>query len=264
MSEKGKAYLVGAGPGDPELMTLKAVKLLRGADVVLYDELINSDILNFVRSECILINVGKRCGQHPVPQEKINEMLVENARNGHCVVRLKGGDPFVFGRGGEEILALLEHGIGFEVVPGISSSIAAASYAGIPVTHRGIATSFAVITGHSANGEACDVKWESFGGVDTLVILMGVMNRQAIAQELIRAGKNADEAVAFIHRGTTERQTVISTNLKVVAENPPEVSPPAIMIVGRVVEFHKAFNWFEPYKTAKNTIQILEEISQAY
>ncbi|RLJ70842.1 uroporphyrin-III C-methyltransferase [Hydrogenivirga caldilitoris] len=231
----GKVYLVGAGPGDPELLTLKAVRVISEADVILYDRLIGEEVLNFAKPDCKLIYVGKEDGKHTIPQEEINKLLVYYASTHRNIVRLKGGDPFVFGRGGEEALYLKEHGIPYEVVPGVSSAYSVPAYAGIPLTFRGIASSFAVITGHECTGKEKRVNWRAFGSIDTLVILMGVKNRQRIAKELIEAGRVPDEPVAFIERGTTNEQRTVISTLREVASNPPEVKPPAIMVVGEVV-----------------------------
>ncbi|MDQ7039067.1 MAG: uroporphyrinogen-III C-methyltransferase [Aquificota bacterium] len=234
----GKVYIVGAGPGDPELLTVRAVKILKEADVVLYDRLINEDILSLTRPGCLHIYVGKEDGKHTIPQEEINRLLLYYASLYEKVVRLKGGDPFIFGRGGEEVLFLADQGVPFEVVPGISSFYSVPAYAGIPLTLRGVSSSFAVVTGHEATGKEKKVNWEAFRGVDTLVVLMGVRNRQRIAGDLIKAGRDPDEPVAFVERGTTEDQRTVITTLREVAENPPEVKPPAVMVVGRVVEVH--------------------------
>ncbi|NPA41752.1 MAG: uroporphyrinogen-III C-methyltransferase [Aquificae bacterium] len=235
----GKVYLVGAGPGDPELLTLKAVKVLHEADVVLYDRLISEEALHYTKPACKLVYVGKSDGKHTIPQEEINRLLVYYASTHEVVVRLKGGDPFVFGRGGEEALYLKRHGIPYEIVPGVSSLYSVPAYAGIPLTFRGIASSFAVITGHEATGKEKRVNWLAFREIDTLVILMGVRNRQRIAKELIASGRNPDEPVAFVERGTTPQQRVTVSTLKEVATEPPPVNPPAIMVVGEVVRLQK-------------------------
>jgi len=231
----GKVYLVGAGPGDPDLLTLRAVKVLSEADVILYDRLVNEEVLSFARTGCKLVYVGKEEGKHTLPQEEINRLLVFYASTYRKVVRLKGGDPFVFGRGGEEAVYLRKHRIPYEVVPGVSSVYAVPAYAGIPITFRGIASSFAVVTGHECTGKEKSVNWRSFGGIDTLVILMGVKNRQRIARELMEGGRDPDEPVAFIEMGTTKDQRVILSTLRSVAEDPPEVRPPAVIVVGEVV-----------------------------
>ncbi len=227
----GKVYLVGGGPGDPELLTLKAYRVLQEADVVLFDALINRDILKYTKPDCLKIYVGKRDSRHSLPQEEINELIYKFASKNKIVVRLKGGDPFVFGRGGEELIFLRDRGIEVEVVPGITSAVAAPSSAYIPVTHRGVASSFAVITGHPNRG----INWSDFAKVDTLVILMGVKKRQEIARELISAGRDPQEPVAFIERATTTSQREVFTTLKELSENPPHVDTPAVMVVGEVV-----------------------------
>ncbi len=227
----GKVYLVGGGPGDPDLLTIKAYKLLQSADVVLYDALVNKDILNITKPDCLKIYVGKRDCRHTLPQEEINELLYKFAGVYDKIVRLKGGDPFVFGRGGEELLFLRERGVEVEVVPGITSAVAAPSSALIPVTHRELASSFAVITGHTNRG----INWADFVKVDTLIILMGVKNRQKIARELIEAGRDPDQPVAFIEKATTTDQREVFTTLRELSQNPPEVNTPAVMVVGEVV-----------------------------
>lgn len=244
----GVVYLVGAGPGDPDLLTVKAHRLVREADIILYDRLVSPEILEGVREDCKKIYVGKEESRHLLPQEEINQLLGDCARRYDTVVRLKGGDPFVFGRGGEEAQYLQSLSIPFEVVPGISSSIAAPAYAGIPVTHRGVAASFAVITGHRAK-ENCPhfESWESLPHIDTLVFLMSVKNRRTIASRLVKAGRREDEPVAFVHRGTTSQQMVKTSTLAgVVAGEEGEIKPPAIMVVGKVVSLRDEIRWFSP------------------
>ncbi|MEW6655934.1 MAG: uroporphyrinogen-III C-methyltransferase [Aquificota bacterium] len=242
----GKVYLVGAGPGDPELLTLKALRLIKSAEVILYDRLINQEILLFAKPECELVYVGKEDGKHTIEQEKINELLLRYAHTKEVVVRLKGGDPFIFGRGGEEALFLAEHGIEFEIVPGVSSFYSVPAYAGIPITFRGISSSFAVITGHEdPKKEKSSIDWESLKGINTLIVLMGVSRRKEIAKRLIEAGRDPKEPVAFIENGTTERQKVILTDLYELSTNPPEVNPPAIMVVGSVVRLRENLSWYE-------------------
>jgi len=232
----GKVYLVGAGPGDIELLTLKAYRLVRSADVILYDRLVNPEVLLLARPDCELVYVGKEDGKHTIEQEKINEILIQYAHTREIVVRLKGGDPFVFGRGGEEALFLAQHGIDFEIVPGISSAIAVPAYAGIPLTFRGISSHFAVITGHEdPKKKNSSIDWESLKGINTLIFLMAVSNRQEIARRLIQIGRGKDEPTAFVERGTTSEQRVVITNLGELSENPPEIKPPAVMVVGKVV-----------------------------
>jgi len=235
----GKVYLVGAGPGDPELLTLKAVKVLSSADVVLYDRLVCDEVLSYTKPGCKLVYVGKEDGKHTIPQEEINRLLVYYASSYESVVRLKGGDPFIFGRGGEEALYLKRYGIPYEVVPGVSSLYSVPAYAGIPLTFRGVASSFAVVTGHEATGKEKSVDWGAFKDIDTLVILMGVRNRQKIARELLKQGREPSEPIAFVERGTTTEQRVVVSTLGEVAQDPPEVTPPAIIVVGRVVELQE-------------------------
>ncbi|MFN3263690.1 MAG: uroporphyrinogen-III C-methyltransferase [Aquificaceae bacterium] len=239
----GKVYLVGAGPGDMELLTLKAYRLIRSAEVILYDRLVNPEILLLARPDCELVYVGKEDGRHLMEQERINELLLQYAHTRETVVRLKGGDPFVFGRGGEEALFLAQHGIDFEVVPGVSSAIAVPAYAGIPLTFRGISSSFAVITGHEDPRKgSSSIDWGSLKGINTLVFLMAVSNRQEIARRLMEVGRSPDEPVAFVERGTTSGQRVVITSLKELSENPPEVKPPAVMVVGKVVGLRDIMN----------------------
>ncbi|QID33684.1 uroporphyrinogen-III C-methyltransferase [Pampinifervens florentissimum] len=245
----GKVYLVGAGPGDIELLTLKAYRLVRSADVILYDRLVNPEVLLLAKPDCELVYVGKEDGKHTIEQEKINELLLQYAHTREIVVRLKGGDPFVFGRGGEETLFLAQHGIDFEIVPGISSAIAVPAYAGIPLTFRGISSSFAVITGHEdPKKKNSSIDWESLKGINTLVFLMAVSNRQEIARRLIEVGREPDEPTAFIEKGTTSEQRVVITNLGELSENPPEVKPPAVMVVGKVVGLRDYMNWFSAFE----------------
>lgn len=232
-----KVYLVGAGPGDPELLTLKAFKVLQSADVVIYDRLVSAEVLALAHPKAKLIFAGKIKGEQEKIQNEINRLLLVHAAAGKIVVRLKGGDPLVFGRGAEEWLFLLDHGIQVEVVPGISASMAVPSLAGIPVTLRGVATSYAVITGHRQNLEPQN--WAKYLMIDTLVVLMGVDNRHLIAANLIKAGRSLDEPVAFIERGTTDRERVLITTLRNVARGTTQVASPAVMVIGQVVNMRK-------------------------
>jgi len=227
----GHVALVGGGPGDPDLLTLRAARLLAEADVVVHDALVSSDVLALASPSAELIDVGKRPGQG-VAQELTNVLLVRLAREGKRVVRLKGGDPFVFGRGGEEALALAEAGIACEIVPGITSAVAAPAAAGIPVTHRGLSASFTVVTGHRTRGER-PVNWAALaqaGG--TIVVLMGVAERGVIADALIAGGMAADTPVAAIRRATTEDQAVARCRLDELAATP--VESPATLVIGAV------------------------------
>jgi uroporphyrin-III C-methyltransferase len=226
-----RVALVGAGPGDPDLLTVKAVRLLAEADVVVHDALVGDGVLALVPAGVELIDVGKRPGR-PVPQELISTLLVELARSGKRVVRLKGGDPYVFGRGGEEAQALLEAGIEFEVVPGITSAVAAPAAAGVPVTHRGIAAAFTVVTGHRRAGEP-DVDWRSLAKVgSTVVVLMGVAQRATIAAELIAGGLAPSTPVAAVHSATTLDQIVARCRLDELAAT--SIDAPAVLVIGPV------------------------------
>ncbi len=247
----GKVYLVGAGPGDPDLLTVKAYKLLQRADVILYDRLVNPEILFIAKPTCELIYVGKEDGKHILEQDKINFLLYEYARSNDIVVRLKGGDPFVFGRGGEEAQFLAERNIPFEIVPGITSAISVPAYAGVPVTHRGVASSFVVVTGHGHKGKFPDINWKALAGIDTIIFLMGVSNRQIIAKNLIEAGRNPSEPVMFVERGTTKEQKTVVSTLKKVAEGKVTVYSPAIFLVGEVVKLRDKTKWFEDMQIDK-------------
>ncbi|MRI58422.1 MAG: uroporphyrinogen-III C-methyltransferase [Epsilonproteobacteria bacterium] len=242
----GKVYLTGAGPGDIELLTLKAARVIGEADVIIYDRLANPQILKMAKSGCEFLYVGKEDGKHILPQDQINEVIYQSALKYDVVVRLKGGDPFVFGRGGEEGAYLHERGIEFEVIPGITSSISVPAYAGIPVTHRGVSVSFRVVTGHEApNKEASQIPWENFKTDDTIVFLMGLHNLDQIAKKLIEIGKPKDFPVAVISRGTTpEQQTVVGT-LEDIYEKAKDLPTPALIVVGKVVLLREQLNWFE-------------------
>jgi uroporphyrinogen III methyltransferase/synthase len=232
----GKVYLVGAGPGDPELMTLKAKRLLGIADVVLFDRLLDPRMLEGVIAE--LIDVGKNAGHHKLNQEGINQLLIEKAEAGNVVVRLKGGDPYLFGRGGEEALALQEKGIPFEVVPGVTSSIAAPELAGIPVTHRGVASSLIIVTGHEEPGKETPLDWKAIAAMGgTLVVLMGVSRLEQNASALIEAGKSPQTPAAMVEKGGWPEQRMISATLADIAEKAKEarIESPAILVVGEVV-----------------------------
>jgi uroporphyrin-III C-methyltransferase len=226
--------LVGAGPGDPELLTIRGLRRLQGADVVVHDALVGTAVLALARPDAELIDVGKRPGA-PVPQELINELLVQLARSGRNIVRLKGGDSFVFGRGGEEALALTAAGLDFEVVPGVSSVIAAPAAAGIPVTHRGVSASFTVVTGHRQRGEPA-VNWHALAQArGTIVVLMGVAQRGAIAGALIEGGLPADTPVAAICNATSSEQRVVRCALCELRD--AVVESPATIVIGPVAAF---------------------------
>ncbi len=233
----GRVVLVGAGPGDPELITLRGLKWLRRADVVVYDQLASAELLDEAQEGALRIFAGKSAGWHCLEQSAINAILIHHARSGRLVVRLKGGDPFVFGRGGEEILACARAGVAVEVVPGVSAAIAVPAAAGIPVTHRGLASSFAVVTGHEdpAKLEPA-VDWERLGtAVDTLVILMGVGALPRIAARLLAAGREANTPAAVIHRGTTEAEETVVGTLGDIAGRAARLQAPAIIVIGEAV-----------------------------
>lgn len=236
--------LVGAGPGDPKLLTLRGREVLSGADVVFYDALIGAELLKFAREDAEKIFVGKRAGAHALTQEEINALIIEKARAGKTVCRLKGGDPFVFGRGGEEALACAENGISFEVVPGVSSAIAAPAYAGIPVTHREVATSFAVVTGHTKTEDAPP---RNLPEADTLIFLMGVRALGKIVRSLLEGGRSPRTPVALVRWGTTlQQQTVVGT-LETIEEEVEraQLKPPALIVVGETVKLREQLSWFD-------------------
>jgi uroporphyrin-III C-methyltransferase len=244
----GKVYLVGAGPGDPQLLTIKAVKVLKEADVIIYDRLVGEDILCLAPEQAEKIYVGKRTGKHEVPQDQITELIIEKAKSGGKVVRLKGGDPFIFGRGGEEAEALVEKGIEFEVVPGVSSAVVAPMYAGIPLTHRDYAASVAIITGHRAGDAEKVIDWVKIANaVDTMVILMGVESLDGIVGKLLEGGISADKPVAMVESGTYPKQrTLISTLGKIVKEaEQKQIKPPAVIVIGEVANLGRKLAWFK-------------------
>lgn len=246
--DKGKVFLVGAGPGDPALLTLKAVEALKAADVIVYDRLVNEAILEWAPKTAEKIYVGKSAGKHELPQEKINELLVAKALEGKKVVRLKGGDPFLFGRGGEEAEALAEKRIDFEVVPGVTSAIAAPAYAGIPLTHRDYASSVAIVTGHRAEDGGKIVKWTELArAVDTIVILMGIERLESTATKLIEGGLDPNTPVAVIEQGTTEQQRSVIGKLGTIAQTAKKngVKPPAVIVIGNVATLGEKLAWFK-------------------
>jgi uroporphyrinogen III methyltransferase / synthase len=241
----GKVYLVGAGPGDPGLITVRGLELLRIAQVIVYDQLVNPVLLEQASSVAERIFVGKQAGRHCVAQEEINQTLIDCAGLGYEVVRLKGGDPFVFGRGGEEAEALAEAGIPFEIVPGVSSAIAVPAYAGIPLTHRKFASSFAVVTGHETRKTRPFVNWGKLAAsVDTLVILMGLINLRQITAELVTHGLSAETPVAVIRWGTTEAQETVTGTLADIGGKAAAIKSPAVIVVGKVVDLRGRLDWF--------------------
>lgn len=233
----GTVYLVGAGPGDPGLITLRGVELLRRADVVLYDRLIHPALLDYSPARAKRIYVGKGPGSRTnFRQNAIHTLMIEYARSGKCVVRLKGGDPFVFGRGGEEALALREAGIPCEVIPGVSSALAVPASAGIPMTHRGLSSSFAVYTAHESDaGDALQINWNAAASISTLVFLMGIERLPHLVSQLMLHGKSPDTPVAVIEKGTLPEEKIVIGTLKNIVEQAKGISPPATIIIGKVV-----------------------------
>jgi len=235
---RGRVYLVGAGPGDPELMTLKAKRLLSEAEVVLFDRLLSQEMLNGLDG-AELIDVGKTAGSHKMTQEEINQLLIDRAEEGKVVVRLKGGDPYLFGRGGEEALALLGRGIPFEVVPGVTSAIAVPELAGIPVTHRGVTSSLTIVTGHEEPGKDSPLDWSALARLNgTLVVLMGVSRLEKNVSALISGGRSPETPAAIVEKGGWPEQRMISGTLKNIASKAKDagIEPPAILVVGEVVK----------------------------
>ncbi len=245
-----RVFLVGAGPGDEGLITVRGLDLIRAADVLIYDQLGTSCFVPETKDGCELYDVGKFAGNHRVTQDGINEMLAEKANEkgqGAVIVRLKGGDPFVFGRGGEEALFLYEHGVPFEVVPGVTSAVSAAAYAGIPITQRGYTTSLAISTGHEAKKEASEINWEALAGIGTLVFLMGVKNLQQICEELVVHGKAKDTKAALVENATMPEQRTVTGTLETLPQVAKEfgIKAPAVLIVGEVVGLRESLKWFE-------------------
>lgn len=241
--QSGIVYIVGGGPGDPGLITVKGLVCLRQAEVVLYDRLVAPELLDEAPPDAERINVGKEPKLHRRSQSEINTLLIEKAREGKRVVRLKGGDPFVFGRGGEECQALGEAGIRYEVVPGVSSAIAVPAYAGIPVTHRGVTTAFTVVAGHTG-GPTSDIDWQSISRIGTVIFVMGVEHLPEITSQLVAHGRLLTTPAAIIEEGTTPRQVVVSGTLADIVDKAQNIHPPAILIVGEVVSLREQLDWF--------------------
>ncbi len=263
----GMVYLVGAGPGDYRLITLKGKECLEKADVVICDYLADKRLLAFAPENVEYIYVGKKAGNHAMRQEDISQLIADKAKEGKCVVRLKGGDPFVFGRGGEEAEVLKNNGVKFEIVPGVTSAIAAPAYAGIPVTNRKVAVSFAVVTGHEdpTKGKS-DINWEKLStAVDTLVFLMGVGNLPHITSQLIKYGRSADTPAALVRWGTKAQQEVLITTVGKAAEDviKHNLKPPAVFVVGNVVNLRSTIQWFDNKPLFGKNILITRARSQA-
>jgi uroporphyrin-III C-methyltransferase/precorrin-2 dehydrogenase/sirohydrochlorin ferrochelatase/uroporphyrin-III C-methyltransferase len=249
VTKQAKIYLVGAGPGDPDLLTVKALRLIREADTVVYDRLVAREILELIPKSVSRIYVGKATGRHTLSQKEINALLINLARKRQRVVRLKGGDPYVFGRGGEEALALARHDIAFEVVPGITAAQACAAYAGIPLTHRGLAAGVQFISGHRMENETLVIDPAVFADAEqTLVIYMGLANLHMIVPELLEAGRSPDTPAAVVERGSTIRQRSIVTTIGQLqqAVEANGIRSPALFIIGSVVSLASELDWFMP------------------
>ena len=263
----GKVYIIGAGPGDEGLLTVKGLQCLKLADVVIYDYLVNPVMLENSPQDCLKVYAGKKAGDHTMKQDLINEEIVKHALEGKTVVRLKGGDPFIFGRGGEEALALVQNNIPFEIIPGITSGIAAAAYAGIPATHRDCGSTLTLITGHeSADKPQTDIDWEALARLKgTLIFYMGVKNIGNISSRLIGFGKAPETPVALIRLGTTYQQETIVGNLSDIEAKATEANfqPPALILVGEVVNYREQLQWFEKMPLFGKRILVTRSRTQA-
>ncbi len=245
---EGKVYIAGAGPGDPGLLTLKVKRILGKADVIVYDSLISEDILSYAKDGCEIIYAGKRSSNHTLPQHSINELLTEKAGENKVVLRLKGGDPYLFGRGGEEAEKLFKDNIPFEVIPGISSSFAVPAYAGIPLTHRDYASTVAIVTGHEGeHKKKSTIDWNGLSGADTIVVLMGYKNLDSITGNIINAGKDKNTPCAVVQEGTTLNQKAAIGTLNTITDEvkKKDLKSPLILIVGNVVKLRDTLSWFE-------------------
>jgi len=265
--DKGIVYLVGAGPGDEGLITLKSLNCIRRSQVIVYDYLVNEKLLGYCPEECERIYAGKRAGEHTLSQEEINILLIKKAKEGKIVTRLKGGDPFVFGRGGEEALALVDAGVPFEIVPGVTAAVAASAYAGIPVTHRGLSSSLTLLTGHEDQSKKeSTINWDKLAtGTDTIVIYMGIKNLSEIVNRLKESGKPGNTPAALIRWGTLNRQQTLTSTLDTITEQAEKarLKPPAILIVGKVVELRKKLKWFDNRPLFGKKIVVTRTRSQA-
>ena len=266
--KKGKVYIVGAGPGDIGLLTVKGLKCLQKAEVVVYDFHLNAQVLNYINHDAEFIYAGKRGGKHDMTQDNINRTLVEKAKEGKTICRLKGGDPFIFGRGGEEAEALVDEGISFEVVPGISSSVAAPAYAGIPLTHRAYSSSFAIVPGYEdVTKKESTIDWGRLAtGVGTIVFLMTVKNISMVCQKLIENGRAPGTPVAVVRWGTRADQTTLVGALENITElvKANHIKPPAVMVVGDVVNLRKKLKWFEDKPLFGQRILVTREHTEGF
>lgn len=252
----GNVYIVGAGPGDPDLITVKGSKLLKKADVIIYDRLVPASLIKRSRRSAEKIFVGKAAGWHTIDQKEIHKLIIDRARNGKNIVRLKGGDPFVFGRGAEEAQMLKRARIKFTIVPGLTSAFAVPAYAGIPVTHRKYASSVAIVTGHQDPNKNQNVDWKKLAtAVDTIIVLMGMGRLREIVGKLIMDGRERNTRIAIIEWGTTNRQRTVTGTLGNIVQkaNSCKLTPPTIIIVGDVVGLRQTLNWFRPHDNIDNS-----------
>ncbi len=265
MIKRNLVYLVGAGPGDPRLITVKGLECIKKADVIIYDYLVNVDLLKAARADAEFIYVGKQGGAHTMEQDDINKLIVKKAMEDKIVTRLKGGDPYIFGRGGEEAIVLYENHIPFEVVPGITAAIATPNYAGIPVTHRDFTSTFGLITGHEdPTKNESSIDWAKIStGIGTLAFYMGIKNLPYITEQLMKHGRSKDTPVAVIRWGTTPQQKTVIGTLCTIVEKTKDIKPPAITIVGEVVNLRDQLNWFESKPLFGKTIVVTRSREQA-
>ena len=247
--KKGKVFICGAGPGDPKLMTLRAMELLKTCNIVLYDRLVSKEIIDQIPAESEKAYVGRMVGDPATHQDRTNDLMVKYAKKGKDVLRLKGGDPFIFGRGAEEAEYLIKHGVEFEIVPGITSSIASPAYAGIPLTHRRYSSSVAIVTGHEdAKKDKLVVKWDELAGaVDTIVVLMGIAELDRISHNLIKAGMKKSIKVAIVASGTTDNQRIVKGTLGNIAKlsEKANIRSPAVIVIGSVAGLSDKLDWFK-------------------
>lgn len=251
MKNESCVYLVGTGPGDPDLLTVKALRLIKQADVIVYDRLVSREILDLIPAGTSRIFVGKATDHHTLPQEEINALLVKMADKARIIVRLKGGDPLVFGRGSEEATWLARHQVRFEIVPGVTAATAATTYAGIPMTHRGLAAGVQIITGHSRSNLPLQHQWEKLANSDTtIVVYMGLSNIRYITRKLIEAGLPADTPAAAIQDGATPQQRRLTTTLSSLADETlaQAFRPPVLFVIGKVVSLAREMDWYLPHQ----------------
>src|SRR5574337_872021 len=263
--KRSMVYLVGAGPGDPRLITVKGLECIKKADVLIYDYLVNVDLLKVAKPNAEFIYVGKQGGAHTLEQDDINQLLVKKAKEDKIVTRLKGGDPYIFGRGGEEAIVLRENNVPFEVVPGITAAIATPNYAGIPVTHRDFTSTFGLITGHEdPTKDESSIDWAKIStGIGTLAFYMGIKNLPYITEQLMKHGRSKDTPVAVIRWGTTTQQKTVTGTLDTIVQKAKDIKPPAITIVGEVVKLREQLNWFETKPLFRKTVVVTRSREQA-